>query len=66
MHALAKSRAVDVGKATIINPRTARDAGEMAALLVSLRKAKGMTEAKAIDHLNSDFTWCVESPCGAV
>ncbi len=61
VHALAKSRAADVSKATVIDPRTARDLDDMVALLTSLRKSKGMTEAKARELLCGDFTWC--APC---
>ncbi len=62
VRALAKSRAADVSKATIIDPRTARDLDDMVALLTSLRKSKGMTEAKARELLCGDFTWCAPHP----
>ena len=47
--------------ASVIDPRKAEDLSDMVALLVKLRKHKGMTEGEARGLLNNDFTWYVAS-----
>ncbi len=45
----------NVAKATVIDPENYEKFDEMTALLVELRKAKGMTEEKAVSLLKGDY-----------